>query len=69
ARQTAELIHKGKFRTAFWLGSVLIGNLIPLVLALMGGSMLLSAAGALALIGIYITEHIWVRAPQMIPLS
>jgi hypothetical protein len=30
---------------------------------------LFALAGVFALIGIYITEHLWVRPPQWIPLS
>ncbi|MCB0315279.1 MAG: polysulfide reductase NrfD [Calditrichae bacterium] len=68
AKQTVEMIVSGRFKGAFWVGSVIVGNLLPLVL-LSFGLNLLVPAGLLALIGIYITEHIWVRAPQMIPLS
>jgi hypothetical protein len=35
----------------------------------LGGAAATASAGVLVLIGIYITEYIWVRAPQLIPLS
>ncbi len=69
AHRTVKSILSGRYRTAFWGGAILLGNLLPLVLLLALGSAMLPVAGALVLIGIYITEHIWVQAPQMIPLS
>ncbi|MEL6926209.1 MAG: hypothetical protein AAFO94_19360 [Bacteroidota bacterium] len=40
-------------------------------LLFVGGAeaMILAIAGAIVLIGIYLTEDIWVEAPQRIPLS
>jgi Fe-S-cluster-containing dehydrogenase component/formate-dependent nitrite reductase membrane component NrfD len=69
AKKTVQIITSGRFRTGFWIGVVLIGNILPLALVWLGGQSLLSVAGALSLIGIYVNEHIWVRAPQLIPLS
>ncbi|MCB0301431.1 MAG: 4Fe-4S ferredoxin, partial [Calditrichaeota bacterium] len=59
----------GRFRKLFVIGVLLIGNIFPLALMIIFGENLLAIAGLLALTGIYITEHIWVRAPQLIPLS
>lgn len=69
AKKTVQMIVRGRFGAAFWLGSVTLGNLLPLIILWIAGAALLPLAGALALIGMYITEHIWVRAPQLIPLS
>ncbi|NOX37266.1 MAG: polysulfide reductase NrfD [Calditrichaeota bacterium] len=71
ARLTVDLIVRGPFRWAFWLGAIGIGLILPLLILILGsGSVLeVSAAGLLALVGMYFTEHIWVRAPQLIPLS
>ena len=69
AKKTVQIITSGRFRTGFWIGVVLVGNILPLALVWLGGQSLLSVAGALSLIGIYVNEHIWVRAPQLIPLS
>ncbi|MEE9169720.1 MAG: 4Fe-4S dicluster domain-containing protein [bacterium] len=69
AKKTVQIITSGRFRRGFWIGVVLIGNILPLALVWLGGQSLLSVAGALSLIGIYVNEHIWVRAPQLIPLS
>ncbi len=72
AKKTAKMITKGKYKNAFWAGAILLGNAIPFFLALAHSlilsPLLLAAAGACVLIGIYITEDIWVKAPQQIAL-
>ncbi|MCB0694748.1 MAG: 4Fe-4S dicluster domain-containing protein [Saprospiraceae bacterium] len=69
--RVVDMIVRGVYRNRFWLGTVLIGNLIPLALLFVsGGSPVMMAAAALMILaGIYITEHIWVEAPQRISLS
>jgi formate-dependent nitrite reductase membrane component NrfD len=69
ARATVKMIVSGRFRNHLWFGILFMGNILPLLLVWSGGSSLLPIAGALVLVGIYITERVWVRAPQMIPLS
>ncbi|MGH7493851.1 MAG: 4Fe-4S dicluster domain-containing protein [bacterium] len=69
AKAAKHLIVAGRFGKLFWYGAMLLGNALPLVLIALGGPALLASASALVLIGIYVTEHIWVRAPQLIPLS
>ena len=69
ARATIELITKGRFSTPFWAGMVVVGNVLPLMFLLLGPAAAIAPAGALILIGLVFAEHIWVRAPQMIPLS
>ena len=69
SKKVVKMIVSGQFSVPFWLGTLTIGNLIPLILISLGGSVLFAASGVLVLIGVYITEHIWVRAPQLIPLS
>jgi formate-dependent nitrite reductase membrane component NrfD len=70
AKRVVKMITKGRYRNRFYFGAILLGNIVPLVLALVMGSngLVLAGAGALVLIGIYITEHIWVEAPQKIQL-
>lgn len=68
SKTTAKMITQGRYKSAFWAGSILLGNVIPLALALTGNPIALAAAGACVLIGIYITEDIWVKAPQQIQL-
>ena len=70
AKLAAKMIYGGRFSAMFYAGTVLVGNLIPLALMLVVGSgAIAGVAGILVLIGIMVTEHIWIRAPQLIPLS
>jgi len=69
AKKTVQIIVAGSFSRLFWLGGILLGNVLPLLLVWFGEPMLFAAAGGFALIGIFCTEYTWVRAPQMIPLS
>jgi Fe-S-cluster-containing dehydrogenase component/formate-dependent nitrite reductase membrane component NrfD len=70
ARKTVEMIVKGRYRSMFWGGVLVIGNLLPLLALIFGGSgaPVLAFAGIVVLAGIYLTERIWVEAPQRIPL-
>jgi formate-dependent nitrite reductase membrane component NrfD len=71
AKLVVKMITKGRYKNLFWMGVLLLGNIIPLILLGLGTPGFLFAAGAsiCTLIGIYLTEHIWVEAPQRIPLS
>ena len=71
AKLTVKSILKGHYRTQFWIGIILIGNIIPILLIPIAGfnSMAIATTALLTLIGIYITENVWVEAPQKIPLS
>jgi Fe-S-cluster-containing dehydrogenase component/formate-dependent nitrite reductase membrane component NrfD len=70
AKTTVQMITKGKYKNKFWLGTVIIGNIIPVLILIFSGNIWFTAiAAALSLIGIYITEKIWVEAPQRIPLA
>ncbi len=70
AHTVVEMITKGRYKGLFWIGVVLIGNLIPLaVLLVVPSDNILIVASVLVLIGIYVTEKIWVDAPQRIPLA
>jgi Fe-S-cluster-containing dehydrogenase component/formate-dependent nitrite reductase membrane component NrfD len=69
AHKVVKMITSGRFSYQFWLGMVLVGNLVPLLLLMIGQAGSSAFAGLLILIGIFIGERIWVRAPQIIPLS
>ena len=70
AKSVVHMITKGRYKNLFWIGTVIIGNIIPLILVFFNPSALMIAiSGALILIGIYTTEKIWVEAPQRIPLA
>ena len=67
ASKTVDMILKGRYKMKFWIGVVLIGNFLPLGLIVAGVS--LPIASLIALVGIVLTESIWVEAPQRIPLT
>jgi formate-dependent nitrite reductase membrane component NrfD len=67
--RTAFQIVRGRYRHLFWLGAVGLGSIVPIVCALLPFPSLLPVAGLSALAGVFIGQHIWVRAPQQIPLS
>jgi Fe-S-cluster-containing dehydrogenase component/formate-dependent nitrite reductase membrane component NrfD len=84
AHRTVKMITRGEFARKFWLGMILAGNVLPLVLLFAGNieSLVLLFAsspklfavskvlpGILILIGLWFAEDIWVKAPQRIPLS
>jgi hypothetical protein len=69
SKRVVKMIVSGQFSSLFWIGTLIVGNLLPALLIWLGGPALFAAGGVLVLIGVYITEHIWVRAPQLIPLS
>ena len=67
AKRTVQIIVRGEYSRLFWLSAIIIGNLLPLVWLIFGDGLMLPAIASL--IGIYCLEYVWVRAPQMIPLS
>lgn len=72
AAKTVSLITRGRYKNRFWWGVILAGNIIPLILMIIPGTMsaaVLIGAGVLVLVGIYITNDIWVESPQTLPLS
>jgi formate-dependent nitrite reductase membrane component NrfD len=68
AAQAAHDITHGRYRRQFWWGTVAVGHIVPLILVALGGP-LLSLAGALAIVGLYLYEHAFVMAPQRLPNS
>ena len=71
AKRTVKMITKGQYSRLFYSMVLVSGNIVPLALLLLGGStpIIMGISGLLVLVGIYITEHIWVEAPQRIPLT
>ena len=67
-RRAAALITRGPMKTSFWLGVVALGIIGPFVALLTIGAIPILAA-ALALIGLWIYEDLWIKAGQSIPLS
>ncbi len=66
-KNTVHMIAKGEYKYLFWIGVVFLGNLTPLLLT--NANIFLIPSAILTLIGIYLSNHIWITAPQKIPLS
>jgi len=70
AHNVVEMITKGRYKNLFWIGVIILGNILPLgLLIFIPSATILTVAAVLILIGIYATEKIWVEAPQRIPLA
>lgn len=71
SKRVSAMITNGQYSKLFYGGSILVGNILPVILLVFGAGnpMMLAGAGLLVLLGIYFTEHIWVEAPQRIPLT
>ena len=67
-KQVITLITKGYYSKYFWIG-VLAGNFIPLIMLLYYPDIMFLIAGFLIISGIFLTELVKIRVPQMIPLS
>ena len=64
-----ELITVGQYSRLFWIASFAIGAVVPLAMLLVSTKIMLLPASLLILFGVFAAQHIWVRAPQQIPLS
>ncbi len=69
AKTVVTMITSGRYKIQFWAGTLFAGNILPIVMITFGGPELSAVAAVLVLTGIYITENIWVEAPQRIPLT
>ena len=69
AKRVASMIIKGQYSKLFWIGVILFGNLLPLILIYTGFPFTIEAASIITIVGIYLTEKVWVEAPQRIPLT
>lgn len=68
-RRAVEMIVNGNLRKTFWAGAVIAGGVAPLILLALSWPAAWIAAGGLTLMGTAAIDHVWVRAPQLIPLS
>jgi Fe-S-cluster-containing dehydrogenase component/formate-dependent nitrite reductase membrane component NrfD len=72
-RRAADLISRGELSFRFWVGVVVIGTIVPLILlgaALRtGGGASAVGAALLALAGLWTFENLWIEAGQAVPLS
>lgn len=67
--RAARLVTHGPWKRRHWIGGVLIGTLIPIVLLLAPLSFGPQLAGVLMLGGLWIAEDVFVRAAQALPIS
>jgi Fe-S-cluster-containing dehydrogenase component/formate-dependent nitrite reductase membrane component NrfD len=72
AERAARNLRRDLYALRFWTGWILAGA-VPAALGaaflVAGGTGLLAAAGAAALVGLWLYEDAWVRAGQSVPLS
>lgn len=69
ASKAAHAISHGHYRNYFWIGSILVGHIVPLILMFLNQPMLSAFAAAGAILGLYAFEYAFVMAPQEIPNS
>lgn len=68
AKKTVNMILRGKYKMTFYTGIIFTGNILPALLLMSGQPVLVAFSAASVLYGIYLTEKVWVEAPQRIPL-
>ncbi len=73
AEATLAYVHSGgSYNVEFWFG-MFLGFIIPFFLAVSNmkseNKTLLRFAAILALIGLYLVKDVWLKIPQMLPLS
>jgi len=71
AVRAGDMLLRGPLKKSFWLFVVGFGTVLPIILVLWPISSLIPniAAALLALFGLWMYEHLWVRAGQAVPLS
>lgn len=69
AAKAAHDISHGKYRYHFWIGAILVGHIIPLLMMVLGAAILIAGAGILSIVGLYLFEYAFVMAPQDVPNS
>lgn len=74
AARAAHDISRGRYRHHFWWGTIVLGHVLPLILALSAywltdALIAGAAAGVCAIVGLYLYEFAFIMAPQEIPNS
>ncbi len=69
AQRTSHEIFRGRYARLYWIGSFLLAGLVPIACFLSGVGGLMPLAGVSVMVGVYISQHILVFAPQQLPLS
>jgi len=68
AKASHDITH-GRYAKHFWIGAIVVGHVIPLILLGFGAPILLSLAAIASIVGLYCYEHAFVMAPQNISNS
>jgi len=67
-KKAVELMTRGYYSKYFWIG-IILGSILPICLIVINIESLIIVSGLLVLMGIFLTEFVRIRIPQMIPLS
>jgi hypothetical protein len=69
--RAGNLLLAGPLRNSFWLLAIGLGAVVPIVLIAwpFGSIVPVAAAAMLALFGLWMYEHLWIKAGQALPLS
>lgn len=69
--RAGELLTKGALRKSFWIFVIGLGTILPILVILLPiGSVFPNViAAVLALFGLWMYEHLWIKAGQALPLS
>ena len=70
-KRATELLTRGALRKQFWILAIALGVLVPIGLLIGAGETIWGtlAAAVLALFGLWMYEHLWIKAGQAVPLS
>jgi formate-dependent nitrite reductase membrane component NrfD len=72
SERAGALLLTGPLRNSFWILAVGLGLVVPmgLIFSPFGSSMMVVVAAAFfALLGLWMYEHLWIKAGQAVPLS
>ena len=70
-RRSAQLLINGALRKPFWILVILLGAIVPLALVFWPTRSLVPnmMASLLVLVGLWVYEHLWIKAGQAVALS
>src|SRR5512143_3593275 len=70
-KRATEILTRGALRKQFWILAITVGVLVPIGLLIGAGETIWGtlAAAVLALFGLWMYEHLWIKAGQAVPLS
>ncbi|MGE5820665.1 MAG: 4Fe-4S dicluster domain-containing protein [Deltaproteobacteria bacterium] len=70
-KRATGLLTRGALRKQFWMLAIVLGVFVPIGLLIWAGEFVWGpmAAAVLALFGLWMYEHLWIKAGQAVPLS